>query len=634
MKFIFLINFLFLFNFLNAQQIDNVDFVSCTADLLIQPLQKKVVGNCSYVFKVFKQTDSVFIDAKQMSFSNLHLAQKKVKYRVTDDKLWFFGNFKEGKQYTLSFEYSAYPKKAMYFIDWNYNDIENSKINKQVWTQGQGKNNSNWIPCFDDVNEKLVFNMSISFDKNYKVISNGKLVAIEKRNNILNTWKYSMQNPMSSYLLAVVIGNYKKVKEISRNGIPLEMYYYPIDSNLIESTYRYSKKIFDFIEKEIGVKYPWQNYKQVPVKDFLYAGMENTSVTIFSDSFVIDSTAFVDRNYINVNAHELAHQWFGDYVTAKSGKHHWLQEGFATYYALLAEKEIFGSDYFYYKLYESSKKILRAQETDTIPLLNPKASSLTFYQKGAWALYALKQKVGNENFKKAVKLYLLSNKYANVETSDFLNTVELISKQNLSDFKQKWLFSNKFDITLSNDVLKKINKKSVYYELTNLKYTDTDFVWNIKNKNIKLRQELAKKNSKILIKDKQDYESLLSDQSYQTIETALLNLWLNFPEDRKRYLEQTKDVIGFNDKNVKILWLALSLNTKGFTKNEYFSYYKELVDYTSPIFNFETRRNAFQYLKELNLYNFEALENLKKGTEHHNWRFKSYCKETYQNLLE
>ena len=130
--------------------------------------------------------------------------------------------------------------------------------------------------------------------------------------------------------------------------------------------------MFDFLEEEIGVRYPWQNYKQVPVKDFLYAGMENTSATIFSDAFVVDSTAFVDKNYVNVNAHELAHQWFGDLVTETHGTHHWLQEGFATYYALLAEKDIFGDDYYYHKLYETSQQLVKAQETDTIPLMNSK----------------------------------------------------------------------------------------------------------------------------------------------------------------------------------------------------------------------------------------------------------------------
>ena len=137
-----------------------------------------------------------------------------------------------------------------------------------------------------------------------------------------------MQQPMSSYLVALAIGKYHKRAETSKSGIPLELYYYPEDSLKFEPTYRYTKQIFGFLETEIGVPYPWQNYKQVPVKDFLYAGMENTGTTIFADSFVIDSIAFIDKNYVNVNAHELAHQWFGNLVTETSGTHHWLQEGF------------------------------------------------------------------------------------------------------------------------------------------------------------------------------------------------------------------------------------------------------------------------------------------------------------------
>ena len=59
----------------------------------------------------------------------------------------------------------------------------------------------------------------------------------------------------------------------------------------------------------------------------MYAGMENTTLTIFSDTYLRPNEDFDFTNYVNVNAHELAHQWFGDMVTATSGTHHWLQEG-------------------------------------------------------------------------------------------------------------------------------------------------------------------------------------------------------------------------------------------------------------------------------------------------------------------
>jgi aminopeptidase N len=97
----------------------------------------------------------------------------------------------------------------------------------------------------------------------------------------------------------------------------------------------------------------------------------------------------------------LAHQWFGDLVTAKTGKHHWLQEGFATYYALLAEREIFGEDYFYYALYRNALQLRKAAKTDTIPVLNEKASSYSFYQKGAWALHVIREAIGEKAFQKA-----------------------------------------------------------------------------------------------------------------------------------------------------------------------------------------------------------------------------------------
>ncbi|HZJ19501.1 MAG TPA: M1 family metallopeptidase, partial [Pricia sp.] len=354
--------------FINAQHQDKVDFIR--GEILITPLpkEKRILGEVTYTFKVLADVDSVFLDAQNMSFSTVKLNGANAKYSNTDKIISIHKKFKKGRSYKLFLDYAVTPKQTVYFLGWDDGDPENQQTvpsgeqgvpsgrqseridsqglrsgkqsepsEKQVWTQGQGKYTSYWLPSFDDMEEKVEFDLNITFDASYEVIANGKLVSTKMNSKGKNIWHFDMDHPMSSYLLAFVAGNYKKQELVSKSGIPITNYYYPKDSVRVEPTYRYTQRIFDFLEDEIGLSYPWQNYKQIPVHDFLYAGMENTGTTIFSDGYVIDSTAFVDKNYVNVNAHELAHQWFGNLVTEKDGNHHWLHEGFATYYAYLTE---------------------------------------------------------------------------------------------------------------------------------------------------------------------------------------------------------------------------------------------------------------------------------------------------------
>jgi aminopeptidase N len=592
---------------------------------------------------VLQASDSVVIDARKFKDIEVFLNEEKIDFNYNDTQIVINKAFKQGETHQLKINWSANPKKALYFIGWE------TEGRNQIWTQGQGKYTSNWLPCFDDTNQKVEFDLNITFQKDYEVIANGELITKEENEDAF-VWHYDMKQPMSSYLLAFAIGNYKKKEMTSKSGVPLELYYYPEDSMRIEPTYRYSKEIFDFLEDEIGVAYPWQNYKQIPVKDFLYAGMENTSTTIFSDAFVIDSKAFVDKNYVNVNAHELAHQWFGDLVTATSGKHHWLQEGFATYYALLAEQSIFGEDYYYWRLYEYVEELLTQDAAGkSTSLLDAKSSSTTFYKKGALVLHVLREKVGEEAFKEAVVNYLTAHKFKNVETKYFISEVEKTAAIDLSEFVEQWLTKAELPIDAIEESLYK-NSIVKQYDLLSChdskcdKIVSEDLPENVLNKiikqkpelitsklfnikSIKTRQVIAQSLQEIPFTLKADYETLLNDKSYLTIEAALYNLWVNFPSDRKTYLEKTKNYIGFNDKNVRMLWLVLALNTPEYNSEKDETYYKELVNYTSPKYHFEVRENAFRYLSQSNLCNEHCLEHLKDAATHHNWRFKKFAKQ-------
>ena len=660
---------LLLFSILTfSQQTKYVDFLTCTASLYPNFEEKAISGSVTYEFKVKQIVDTIKIDAKNIVFSDVMINGKTVKFKNSGKTLDLFDGFSKGK-HKLTFQYTAIPKQTLYFIG--------QDDNRQIWTQGQGKYTSHWLPSFDDVNEKVIFGITINyyvdmdlFESDPIALSNGKLNFEKKTiswsrgvNDI--TRNYQMQKPMSSYLVMLAFGKFGMQEVKSKSGTPLEFYIDKNDYSKFEPTYRYSKQIFDYLEQEIGLKYPWKIYRQVPVRDFLYAGMENTTSTIFSQDFVVDSIGFNDKNYINVNAHELAHQWFGDLITAQSGKHHWLQEGFATYYALLAEKEIFGNDYFYNELYDYAFQLRSAAKTDTIPVMNEKASSLSFYKKGAWALHTLREDIGAENFQKAVKRYLKKYRYKNVNTDLFLAEIKNIAKDfNVENFKKKWLETAGFDMVFAESYLKKNKSVAAYIQLTKEKkdidnykailQSETYFpikqyiFYKLVNtpfegkkelieigmrQNVYVRQSIAETVSEIPVEFKSKYETFLDDDSYKTKEIALINLCNSFPNQANEYLEKSKNLQGNNDKSLRVTWLKLALNSD---KNAEYKnlYFNELLSYTSSNNESSIRENALEVLLELYPENEQVIRALFQATTHHKWQFTKFAREKIRTLLK
>ena len=644
-----------------AQQIDNVDFIKCDALVLPNASDKSISGTVTYEFKVKKAIDTIKIDAKNMEFTQVIINGNLVNFKYSGSTLDLFEGFKKGKN-RVTFSYFAKPKQTLYFIGHDEN--------LQIWTQGQGKYTSHWLPSFDDVNEKVIFNLSVKFQNGYNIISNGVFKNVNhKRNgyeNGFSTYNFQMQQPMSSYLVMLAIGNFAKQETKSESGTPLEFYIDKNDYSKFEPTYRYSIELFDYLEQEIGVKYPWGIYRQVPVRDFLYAGMENTTSTIFSQDFVVDSIGFNDRNYVNVNAHELAHQWFGNFITAQSGKHHWLQEGFATYYALLAERHLFGDDYFYEELNEYAEQLIRVSKTDTIPVMNEKASSLSFYKKGAWALHVLREDIGVKLFQKAVKKYLKKYQYKNVNTYDFLRIIKEISGYDVENFKKVWLETAGFDRALAQKYLNKNSfiqdfstlrkskkslselvaimqsdayypiKQYVVFQTQNLPYEERKILLDaaLATNSIPVRQTVAETMQVIPTDFKAAYETLLIDDSYITKEIALKHLCDNFPDDCLRYLEQTKDIIGTNDMSFRLNWLALAINSENVSEQVKMSSYNQLVDFASKNYESSIRQNALELLLQLNPNDAQVIELLFKATAHHKWQFTKFCRDTIRENLK
>ncbi|MGB5507332.1 M1 family metallopeptidase [Robiginitalea sp.] len=640
------------------------DFQSAEIQITPDPYTETLRGEVDYRFKTSSGIDSIVLDAHNMEFEDVILNGQPVAYRSDNGQLRMQGPRKMGT-HKLHIAYKAFPEQTVYFIGWKDDVIGN----EQIWTQGQGKNSSHWVPVVDDMQEKMVFDLSVRMDSTYEVISNGVLRRTETIDR-LRKWDFDMKQPMSSYLLAFAVGRYQYLERQATSGVPLKLYYPEGAQDKAHWTYLYTEEIFDFLETEIGIPYPWEDYKQVPVSDFLYAGMENTGATFFSDRYLVDSVGYNDENYVNINAHELAHQWFGNLVTEKDAAHHWLHEGFATFYAYRAEEALFGTEYVLWKLYETARVLEEMDKNGKgEALTDPGAGSLTFYEKGAWALFILRDELGAGVFDRGVRLFLKNKAYSNAQISDFLKAMETVSGISLTEYRRTWLESESFEVSVALAYLSKkepdikalipavdeIRKRVLPDENGFKTYWDKGSSPEYKAHIVRavgplisreLWEEAARDPALIIHKallensrETKDWmkpylNAWLDTPSYVVRESALFKLWINDPVNRKAPLDRIEKNGSLANLRLKQLWWLLAMLTPEYTGADQQRVYLEaLRKTTAPGHSWEIRQNGFAMLQQVGALNLQNVEDLMEATEHHSWQFRKFSREMLEDVM-
>lgn len=220
-----------------AQQDSLVDFLKIDAAIEPFTTEAKVFGSVKVKFKTLQAVDSIYLDAQHMTIKGQ--AMEGVPVKAQENKIWLIGPFEAFRTYTAFFQYEAFPKQTLYFG------------HHQIWTQGQGKYTSNWLPSLDAMTDKMEFDLTLIIPSGSIAIANGTLVSkIPKGPKVY--WKFNMQQPMSSYLVAFAVGNFEHRTLTSESGIPIELYYEPKDSAYFEPTYRYTQQLFDFWGRNWG----------------------------------------------------------------------------------------------------------------------------------------------------------------------------------------------------------------------------------------------------------------------------------------------------------------------------------------------------------------------------------------------
>ncbi|MFW0736428.1 M1 family aminopeptidase [Flavobacterium sp. T12S277] len=409
----------------------------------------------------FYETDSLRLDAKGMDFKAIAVVDGKktipLKYTYDNEQLLITLNrkYKSAEKYTVFIDYTAKPDelkvkgsaaitdaKGLYFIN------PDGKDNKptQIWTQGETEASSAWFPTIDKPNQKTTSEIAMTVDAKYTSLSNGKLIAQKDNKNGTRTDTWKMELPHSPYLFMMAVGDFKIYKD-SYNGNEVSYYLEPKYAPYAKQIFGKTPDMMKFYGKMLGVEYPWGKYAQVVARDYVSGAMENTSATLHGEHVQKTERELLDDNQESTIAHELFHQWFGDYVTAESWSNLTMNESFATFGEVLWHGHDEGQDAEDRSRYEKLQNCLRSSKDGVSPPLarfhygnKEDMFDNISYSKGSIILYALKNQMGDAAFFKSLNQYLTTNAFKTGETHQLRLAMEEVTGKDWSPYFNQWYY--------------------------------------------------------------------------------------------------------------------------------------------------------------------------------------------------
>ncbi|MBT8387719.1 MAG: M1 family metallopeptidase, partial [Ignavibacteria bacterium] len=245
----------------------------------------------------------------------------------------------QGEIFSVEVFYSGNPQSGgLGTWGWDYHQGE-----PIIWTLSQPFGSPAWWPCKDDPEDKAdsVY-LNITVPEELIVASNGLLVDTTSAGGSRLTYSWETRYPISTYLVSLAISNYEQFSDwyvySPTDSMELKYYVYPEDLADAQEDFNVTDDMMEFFVTVFG-EYPFLNEKYA-MSEFPWGGaMEHQTNTSYGEPLIRG-----DHFYDYINAHELAHQWFGDCITMRRWSHIWLNEGFASYSEALWEESIGGSN--------------------------------------------------------------------------------------------------------------------------------------------------------------------------------------------------------------------------------------------------------------------------------------------------
>lgn len=411
------------------------DVLTYTLDLAIDPVAQTVDGSTTIAaLGMLEDLGQISLDFVGFDIEAITVDGVPAAFTRQDKKLFVTlpEPLEEGELFNITVEYSGQPSREpsphIRFADHlGLTFLGNNTF--YVLSQPDGARY--WFPANDHPLDKAAFHISLTVPQELAAIANGQLVGSERTTmpdgSPAVTYHWQHNYPMASYLAVAAAGHYLRVNEVSPSGVPLVYYYFPeFEEEYLEAT-GITAEAMEWMIELFG-PYPFESYGQATYYA-MGVSMESQTMSLLSYQMLNERTVI----------HELAHAWFGNWVTPETWADVWRNEGFATYIELLwLERQRPGA------LEEELAKIEAevAERAQIYPLDEPPPGRLLAfetYNRGALLVHALRQEMGDEAFFGGLRLFFERYGGANAGHDEFQATLEEAAGFSLDEFFAAWL---------------------------------------------------------------------------------------------------------------------------------------------------------------------------------------------------
>lgn len=403
---------------------------------------RKLIGEVTTRVALTQPTDTIRLEAENLTIEHASGASGrtlKFSQDTTHVTVRLPRTGKVGDTVDVTLTYHGFPERGLYFVP----------RRNVVWSQGEATETRAWIPTYDAPNDKTTWEFFVTVDSGLVVLSNGRLVDVmPAAGGRERVWHWSQERPASTYLYSVVAGPFTVLKDQWR-GIPVEYYTYADTVDAAWRTFGETPAMIETYSQVLGVPFPWDKYDQSIIPDFTYGGMENVSATTQTDLALHGTGGEPEQSGRGLNAHELAHQWFGDLTTTANWAHVWLNEGLTTYMESVQLEKSRGWDAAALEWGGQQRGAMQADEnvarslvwgdyqgTDPILLF----FSGHVYPKGAQLAHQLRRLLGDSLFWAGMHRFLVDNAYRPVTTPDYAIAMEKTCRCDLDWFFDQWAY--------------------------------------------------------------------------------------------------------------------------------------------------------------------------------------------------